>query len=176
VKISLIGHCYYSIAAELDPETGEAHLIHRTLHRSADGKTSVWLPEVPLNGWFQPIRGLFVALYRDPESPSQLWLQLGETRFELDEGSSSQFEPEISNEDTAPEHLDAERTFRLYRNGTLQAMHQYRPDEIENQVINIDPFPAWPREEEDEDLLFLVHRILRDDGRWSRVLLPSVNR
>ena len=176
MKISLIGHHKHSIAAELDPETGEARLIHRTLHRSDDGKKPVWLPEVPRNGWFQPIRGLFVALYRDPESPSQLWLELGERRFELDEGSSSQFEPEISNEDIAPEHLDAERTFRLYRNGTLQAIHQYRPDEIENQVINIDPFPAWPREEEDEDLLFFVHRVLQDSGRWSRVLRGSGTR
>ncbi|HSS47790.1 MAG TPA: hypothetical protein VLX28_02480 [Thermoanaerobaculia bacterium] len=170
MKISLIGHCNYSIAAELDPETGEAHLIYRTPHQSDDGKKHLWLPEVALNGWFQPIRGLFVALYRDPESPSQLWLQLGAQRFELDAKSNSQFEPEISNEDIAPEHLDAERTFRLYRNDTFQAMHQYRPNEIENQVINIDPFPAWPQEEENEDLLFLVHRILRDDGRWSRVL------
>ncbi|MFY9823730.1 MAG: hypothetical protein WAM82_20285 [Thermoanaerobaculia bacterium] len=169
MKISLLGHCNYSIAAELDPETGDVHLIHRTPHQSADGK-HVWLPEVPRNGWFQPIRGLFVALYRYPESPSQLWLQLGERRFELGEGSSSQFEPEISNEDLAPEHLYAERTFRLFRNGSLQAMHQYRPNEIENQVVNIDPFPAWPREEEDDDLLFFVHRVLVEDGRRTWVL------
>ena len=170
MKISLIGHHKYSIAAELDPQTGEVRLIPRTLHRSDDGKSPVWLPEVTQNGWFQPIRGLFVALYRDPESPSQLWLQLGEQRFELDEKSSSQFEPEISNEDIAPEHLDAERTFRLYRNGTLQAIHHYRPDEIENQTVSIDPFPAWPHEEEEDDLLFFVHRVLVQDGRRLRVL------
>jgi len=173
VKISLIGHCNYSIAAELDPETGEAHLIHRTPHQSDDGKKHVWLPEVPRNGWFQPIRGLFVALYRDPGSPSELWLQFGKRRFELDEESNSQFEPEISNEDLAPEHLDAERTFRLFRNGTLQAMHQYRSNEIENQVVNIDPFPAWPHEEEDDDLLFFVHRVLVEGDRRTR-LLPVV--
>jgi len=174
VKISLIGHCNYSIAAELDPQTGEIQLIHRTHHRSDDGKY-FFLPKVPENGWFQRMRGLSVALYRDPEAPAVLWLQLGERRFEIGEGTSSQFEPEISNEDPSREDLRAERTFRLFRKGSLQAMHQYQIDEVENRIVSIDPFPAWPQEEENEDLLFFVHRILQDDGRWSRVL-PSVKR
>lgn len=174
MKISLIGHCNYSIAAELDPEAGEALFIRRTQHRSDDGKY-FFLPKVAENGWFQRMRGLLIALYRDPEAPAELWLQLGERRFELGEGSSSQFEPEISNEDLSPEHLEAERTFRLFRNGSLQAIHQYRPKDIEDQIPSIDPFPAWPREEENEDLLFLVHRILLDGDRRSRVL-PAMKR
>lgn len=170
MKISLIALSNYTIAAELDPQTGETHFIPRTSHRLDDGKKYVWLPKVAQNGWFQRVRGLFVAVYRDPEAPAELWLQLGERRFELGEGTTSQFEPEISNEDLSPDHFEAERTFRLFRNGSLQATHQYRPRDIEDQIPSIDPFPAWPREEEDEDLLFLVHRILQDDGRWSRVL------
>jgi hypothetical protein len=176
MKISLIALCNYSFAAELDPKTGEAHIIHRTSHRSDDGTKHVWLPKVAENGWFQRVRGLWVAVYRDPEAPAALWLQLGERRFELGKGSSSQFEPEISNEDPSAEDIEAERTFRLFRNGSLQAMHQYRFDEIEYQApVSIDPFPAWPREEEEYDLLFFVHRILASD-RWSRVLLRSVKR
>lgn len=172
MKISLIAHCNSSFAAELDPETGEAHLIHRTQHRSDDATKYVWLPQVAQNGWFQRVRDLWVAIYRDPEAPAELWLQLGERRFELGEGSSSQFEPEISNEDPSAEDIEAERTFRLFRNGSLQAMHRYRFDEIEYRSPgSIDPFPAWPQEEQDLDLLFFVHRLLAG-GRWSGALAP----
>lgn len=177
MKISLIALCNYSFAGELDPETGEIHVIDRTSHRSDDSTKYVWLPKVAENGWFQRVRGLWVAVYRVPEAPAELWLQLGERRFELGQESSSQFEPEISNEDISMEHIAAERTFRLFRNGSLQATHQYRFKDIEYRAPDfIDPFPNWPPEEEEYDLLFFVHRILRDGGRWSRVLRRSVTR
>jgi hypothetical protein len=122
------------------------------------------------------MRGQWVAIYRDPQTPVELWLQFGERRFEVGEGTTSQFEPEISNEDPSQKDIDAERTFRLFRNGTLQAMHQYRFDEIEYRSPgSIDPFPPWPQEEQDLDLLFFVHRLLAG-GRWAGVLLRPVTR
>ena len=170
--ISLIGHCNYSVAAELDPEAGTVRYIQRT--RRKEGGPPYWLPEVAEDGWFRVQGGLFTALYRDPAAPSALWLQLGGRRFEIGEGTRSEFEPEIGNYEPLLENSDVERTFRLYQDGALAATHVYRLQDRESRLEGgMDPFPSWPDEEENYDLLFFIHQILTQEGRRWRVLSKS---
>ena len=168
--ISLIQLHNYSKAAELDPATGEVLYISRTRKEPHDGQPPYWLPEVAENGWYQVLTGLFVALYRDPSAPSTLWLQLGDRRLEIGEGTRAEFEPEIENYEPRLESADIDRVFRLFQDGHPAAEHAYRLEDREKRLYyGMDPFPSWPDEEEDYDLLFFVHQILGGE-RWKGVL------
>jgi hypothetical protein len=170
IMISLIQLHDNSRAAELDPETGHVLYISRTRKEPDDGQPPYWLPEVGDNGWYQILADLFVAVYRDPSAPSALWLQLGDRRLEIGEGTRAEFEPEIENGEPRLENADVERAFRLFQDGHPVAEHAYRLDDREKRLYyGMDPFPAWPDEEENYDLLFLVHQILIGE-RWKGVL------
>jgi len=171
--ISLIQLHNSSRAAELDPETGHVLYISRTRKEPDDGQPPYWLPEVGENGRYQVLADLFVAVYRDPATPSALWLQLGHQRFEIGDGTRSELEPEIENGEPLLESAEIDRTFRLFQDGRLVATHSYRLDDREKRLYYaMDPFPSWPDEEEDYDLLFFVHQILSGE-RWKGVLRRS---
>lgn len=166
--ISLIRYHHFSEAAEIDHATGDLTVIPRHLNR--DGERPVWLPDVPMNGWFDHAGGLLVAVYRVPDSPETLWLRLGDRRFAFSETVRSELSPQFPDEEVRLESVDALRTFCLFVGDQLVAEHRYRLHDLSKRLErSIDPFPAWPEEEEDYDLLYFVHRITVGE-RWRRVL------
>jgi hypothetical protein len=168
--ISLIHLHDNSRAAELDPETGHVVYLSRTRKEPNDGQPPYWLPDVDQNGRYQVLGDLFVAVYHDPADPSALWLQLGRQRFEIGDGTRSEFEPEIENDEPLLESAEIDRVFRLFQDGHPAAEHAYRLNDRETRLYySMDPFPSWPEEEENYDLLFFVHQILIGE-RWKRVV------
>jgi hypothetical protein len=167
-SVSLIRYQHYSEAAELDHETGNLTVIKR--HRNPSGGRPYWLPDVPMHGWFDEVGGLQVVVYRVPDSPETLWLRLGHRRVAFSETVRSEFSPQFVDEEPHPESADVLRTFRLFEGDQLVAEHQYRLHDLSKRLERaIDPFPSWPEEEEDYDLLYFVHRITIGE-RWRRVL------
>ena len=146
----------------LDPDSGRVEPIARSL--STDAPPS-WLPQISVNGCFDEIAGRFVALYRDS---TELWFQVGRERWLVSEYVTSSFAPDIPNTEPEPGNADRERTFRLFVDGAPRLELTYALHDRE-QRLRTDPFPAWPEEEEDYDLLYFVHRILIGE-RWRNVL------
>jgi hypothetical protein len=166
--VSLIRYHPNSEAAELDHATGDLAVIKR--HRSPDGKPPHWLPDVPLDGWFDYLGGLLVAVYRIRGDAGALWLRLGDRRFAFSEALRSEFSPQFPDQEPLVENVGVLRTLQLFEGDQLVAEHQYRlHDGTKPLERSIDPFPSWPEEEEDYDLLYFVHRIMIGE-RWRRVL------
>jgi hypothetical protein len=137
--------------------------------KNPDGPPS-WLPDVPVHGYFDCIGGALVALYRRPEDDSPLWFHFGAHAIALTEASSSKFSPTFPDDEPLLDNANVERRFQLQDGDTLVVDFSYRLDDREKRLyFSIDPFPAWPDEEENYDLFYFVHRIL-ESGRWRRVL------
>lgn len=124
-----------------------------------------------MDGYFDDTGGVFVALYRHPTWPEDLWLDIGGGRWRVSEDLTSWFSPEIGNGEPELANADVSRTFRLFNRGNVVLEHRYALNDRERRLRGaMDPFPSWPDEEEDYDLLFFVHQILQT-GRWRRVLV-----
>lgn len=166
MTVSLVRHRDFSQVGELEPETGELRIIHRTRSDTAP----YWLPEVPMHGWFDEIGGKLVLLYRNPAEDQVLWFQLDRFRSPLSGELRSEFAPDLENGEPLLENADVLRVFSLFRNDSLVARHAYQLNDRAQRLEGaMDPFPNWPDEEADYDLLFFVHRILVEE-RWPRVL------
>ena len=165
--LSLIRHHDHSRAATLDPRSGELRVVERS--RNPQGGPPYWLPDLRCHGAFDHLGGLLVALYRDPEDPAALRLQLGASRHPLGATSRSVFSPDFEDDEPRLEGSDVLRTFELFEGADLVAKHSYRLHDYERRLERgKDPFPAWPDEEANYDLLLRVHQIL-EAGTWRQV-------
>lgn len=163
--VSLVRWHWASDAATLIPGSTDFHPFER--QKNPDGPPR-WLPEVPIHGYFDCIGGQLVALYRIPDDAGTLWFQIGSRQIALTDATSSTFTPVFADEEPRLESATVDRRFRIYDGDTLLVDHAYRLDDREKRLyFSIDPFPAWPDEEENYDLCYFVHRILKS-GSWAR--------
>ena len=165
--VSLVRWHWSRDAATLIPGSTDFRSFER--QKNPDGPP-YWLPEVPIHGYFDCIGGELVALYRTPDDDSTLWFQIGGRQIALKDAILSTFTPAFADDEPLLENASVDRRFQLYDGDTLLVEHAYRLDDREKRLyFSIDPFPAWPDEEENYDLCYFVHRILQSGG-WKRVL------
>lgn len=159
MPLPLIRYHHYSQGGLLDPATGAIKLVSRD-PTSCNGS----------HGYFAQIGGALVALYREPATPDVLWLQFGGSRWPLTSETRSSFSPDIPNDEPSLENADVVRTFRLFDASGMLFEHTYALHDREERLRGgMDPFPNWPDEEENYDILYFAHRILQEEGRWTRV-------
>lgn len=165
--VSLIRWRWARHAATLIPGSTDFRLLERQKNRVGP---PIWLPEVPLHGHFDFIGGQLTALYRIPDAADTLWFQIGGRQVALTDATSSTYTPVFSDPEPRLESADLDRRFRIYGGDTLLVDHAYRLDDREKRLyFSKDPFPSWPDDEENYDLCYFVHRVLRT-GIWSRIL------
>ncbi len=169
MEISLLGHCNHSRLATLDTVSGTFKIRRR--RRVGSGEERQWEPMVPQHGVFDVLGGLPVALYRETCDSATLIFQFGLRSVALDAAASSEFRPELENDDPGIFSAWRRRSLCLRIGGTPIFQHRYRPGRTLLRLLDLVMIavPAWPPEEEDYDLLYLVHRILAEPG-WRRVL------
>lgn len=166
--VTLVRYHVFSQAAVLTPGTAAL----QTFERQRSSHAPYWLPELLVHGHFDFLDGLLVALYRIPTEPRSLWLQLGPNRVEINGSVTSSFSPAFTDEEPAFANADVLRRFELSLGGAVVAEHTYRLNDREKRLAySADPFPSWPDEEENYDILLHVHRLI-GSGAWARVLLP----
>jgi hypothetical protein len=167
-RIYLVRHHVFSEAAALDLPSGRFERLERRPNPAK--RQPYWLPALPIHGFFDELGGLLVALYRVPSEPDTLWLRLGPQVIAVDEVASSRFSPSLTEGEPLLANASVLRRFELSIHGAVQAAHEYRLDDSEKRLARgADPFPAWPDDEENYDLLLFVHRVI-DSGCWPRVL------
>ena len=158
MTVRLIRYHLSSQGGLLDPATGNVEIVPR-VPNSRDGSL----------GRFDYLSGALVALYHEPAAPDVLWLQFGGSRWPFTDETRSAFSPDIPNDEPSLENADVARTFRLFDASGLLFEHTYALHDREERLRGgMDPFPSWPDEEENYDILYFVHRIL-PEGRWKRV-------
>jgi hypothetical protein len=169
MTVTLMRYRNYFEAGELDPATGHLRLIARE-HREPPGEEAFWEPAIQEEGWFQPLGGVIVSVYRERREAPVLWLQLGAERHPLGPETRSEFEPELDNDQPDPGGGTVLRTFRLFvrDHRVLELQYQLR-DTAKRWLDGLNPVPAWPKEEVNYDLLYFAHRALAK-GSWDRVL------
>jgi hypothetical protein len=164
--VTLVRYHVFSQAAILTLGTA----VLKTFERQRSSGAPYWLPELLVHGHFDFLGGLLVALYRIPTEPQSLWLQLGSSRIEINGSVTSSFSLALTDEEPALADADVLRRFELSVGGAVVAEHEYRLNDREKRLAySAAPFPAWPDEEENYDLLLHVHRIICSGAR-SRVL------
>ena len=162
--VTLIRYHVASQAAILTPGTAVLETFER---QKSSSPPPLWLPELLFDGHFDFLGGLLVAFYRIPMEPRSLWLQLGSNRAEINGSVTASFSPKLTDPEPALANADILRRFELLLGGAVVAEHEYRLDDREKRLANsCDPFPGWPDEEENYDLLLFVHRIICS-GAWS---------
>lgn len=144
--------------------------VLKTVERQKSSRAPYWLPELLVHGHFDFLGGLLVAMYRIPMEPRSLWLQLGSNRVEINGSVASSFSPKFTDQEPALANADILRSFELSLGGAVVAEYKYRLDDREKRLAySCDPFPSWPDEEENYDLLLFAHRIICS-GAWSSIL------
>ena len=172
MAVSLIRFHSYSEAATLTPGTTE--LVSFTRTRNPEQGPPYWLPDVPKHGYFDYYDGALVALYRDPDTPDDLWFQLGAKRVRLSASVASSLSPTFESEEPELENSSVLRRFSLAEDGVVVIEHQYTLNDREKRLSRgMDPFPAWPDEESNYDLCYLVHSFMKA-GTWPQVLPTPV--
>lgn len=167
--VSLIHWQWAKHAATLVPGSTDFRPFER--QKNPDGPP-LWLPDVPVHGYFDCIGGALVALYRMPDDDSVLWFQFGAQQIALTEDSSSKFSPTFADEEPALDNASVDRRFQLYDGDRLVVDFSYRLDDREERLyFSMDPFPGWPDEEENYDLFYFAHCIL-ESGRWRGAIKP----